>query len=160
MGFRAETARLDARFAVRQELLEDYQSNPAGWLARSGIAPTPERTAIADRSLRMQPSTTLLAMTRSVIEITASGTLSFAKNAGVAGGTRARFMTDQQIHDRRNLLKSERAVPPTASTKRPWGRSHRTPKHVREVTLIAETCLDCNSRQWQAGVGEQLRREL
>jgi lipase len=56
-----------------KELLENYQTNPAGWLARSGIAPTPERTAIADRSLRMQPYTTLLAMARSVIEITASG---------------------------------------------------------------------------------------
>lgn len=57
-----------------KELLETYQTNPAGWLARSGIAPTPERTTTADRSLRMQSSTTLLAMARSVIKITASAT--------------------------------------------------------------------------------------
>jgi lipase len=51
-------------------LLQEYQSDTSGWVARAGIEPMPERVAIAGRGLHAQPATTVKAMAQSVIETT------------------------------------------------------------------------------------------
>lgn len=52
-------------------MLDGFRADPAAWLAQSGVTPTPARTETAARWLAMQPASTLRAMGRSVVEITA-----------------------------------------------------------------------------------------
>jgi len=61
-------ARMDP--AEADALIESYRADPAGWLARNGIEPTPERTALAFEGLTAQPTSTVQAMARSVVAIT------------------------------------------------------------------------------------------
>ena len=55
---------------VRAELRADRE-DPAAWLIRSGVTPTPERIEAARSHLENQPATTMQAMARSVVQITA-----------------------------------------------------------------------------------------
>ena len=54
-----------------ESLLGSYRADPAGWLVQAGIRPTPQRVRLAERGLRAQPAMTLLAMSRSVVTVTA-----------------------------------------------------------------------------------------
>ena len=56
--------------AEADALLESYREDPAGWLSRNGIEPTPERVAAASTGLHA-PTSTVQAMARSVLETTA-----------------------------------------------------------------------------------------
>jgi pimeloyl-ACP methyl ester carboxylesterase len=58
--------------ADAEALLERYRGDPAGWLLRNEIEPTAERIAIASQGFAAQPASTLQAMARSVVEVTAS----------------------------------------------------------------------------------------
>jgi len=51
-------------------MLDGFRADPAAWLARSGIEPTPDHVAVAARWLANQPASTLCAMGRSVVETT------------------------------------------------------------------------------------------
>ncbi len=51
-------------------MLDGFRADPAAWLARSGVEPTPDRVAVAAKWLADQPSSTLRAMGRSVVETT------------------------------------------------------------------------------------------
>jgi pimeloyl-ACP methyl ester carboxylesterase len=58
--------------AEAEALLESFRADPAAWLSRNGIEPTPERIAMASRGLSAQPAGTVQAMARSVVEATES----------------------------------------------------------------------------------------
>lgn len=55
-----------------QAALQADRADPAGWLQRSGVTPTPERIAEAQSHLDNQPASTMQAMARSVVQITAN----------------------------------------------------------------------------------------
>lgn len=56
---------------VQMELQAD-RADPAAWLQRSGVTPTAERVAAAESHLGNQPASTMQAMARSVVQITAN----------------------------------------------------------------------------------------
>ncbi|MFZ1005742.1 MAG: alpha/beta hydrolase, partial [Candidatus Sulfotelmatobacter sp.] len=58
--------------AEAEAMIESYRADPGAWLAGSGIEPTAERIAIASQGLGAQPASTVQAMARSVVEITAN----------------------------------------------------------------------------------------
>ncbi|WP_275761091.1 alpha/beta fold hydrolase [Ralstonia pseudosolanacearum] len=62
-------APLDAREWAAE--LQRMQSDPLAWLAKGGIAPTPERLQMARCILHNQPAATLQAMARAVVRETA-----------------------------------------------------------------------------------------
>lgn len=53
-----------------EEMLTLFRSDTEGWFNRLGIAPTPERLAMAKASFEAQDARTLQAMSRSVVETT------------------------------------------------------------------------------------------
>jgi len=53
-----------------QTLMAGFRADPAGWLRRAGIAPTPRHLETATAWLAYQPASTLQAMARSVVAIT------------------------------------------------------------------------------------------
>lgn len=53
-----------------EELLEGFRGDPAGWLARAGVAAEPALLRIAECWLAQQPASTLRAMAQSVVEQT------------------------------------------------------------------------------------------
>lgn len=55
-----------------QAALQADRADPAAWLQRSGVTPTPERIAAAESHLGNQPASTMQAMARSVVQITAN----------------------------------------------------------------------------------------
>ena len=55
-----------------QAALQADRADPAAWLQRSGVTPTPERIAAAESHLGNQPASTMHAMARSVVQITAN----------------------------------------------------------------------------------------
>lgn len=55
-----------------EAVMEGFRTDPAAWLARSGIAPTRGHLAAAERLLADQPAATVGAMARSVIALTAA----------------------------------------------------------------------------------------
>ena len=57
--------------AEARAVLESYQADPSGWLSRNGIEPTAERSRLPPGGLPPQPTSTVQAMARSVVEITA-----------------------------------------------------------------------------------------
>ena len=57
--------------AEAKTLLEGYRADPAAWLSRNGIEPTAERVATASKGFSAQPASTLQAIARSVVEVTA-----------------------------------------------------------------------------------------
>jgi pimeloyl-ACP methyl ester carboxylesterase len=64
----AKIAQMEA--AEAEALLESYREDPAGWLSRNGIDPTPQRIQAASAGLHAQPAGTVQAMARSVVETT------------------------------------------------------------------------------------------
>lgn len=61
-----------ARMTVEEAdaLMAGFRADPAGWLARSGVAPTPAHLASAADLLSRQPGSTVRAMGRAVVEAT------------------------------------------------------------------------------------------
>lgn len=53
-----------------EAMLRGYRADPEGWLAKSGLAPTPSNLQWAQTALAFQDSETLRAIGRSVVEIT------------------------------------------------------------------------------------------
>jgi len=51
-------------------MLDGFRADPAAWLVRSGVEPTPDHVAVAAKWLADQPASTLRAMGRSVVETT------------------------------------------------------------------------------------------
>ncbi len=64
-----QLARMDEREA--DAVLRSYRTDPQAWLAGAGIDATAEQVALAERSLAAQPASTLQAMARSVVGVTA-----------------------------------------------------------------------------------------
>ena len=56
--------------AEATHMLAGFRADPAAWLIRAGVEPTPAHVAIAARWLHQQPSETLQAVGRSVVETT------------------------------------------------------------------------------------------
>jgi lipase len=52
-------------------MLDGFRAEPAAWLARAGVEADAHHLAIAERWLAQQPASTLQAMARSVVELTA-----------------------------------------------------------------------------------------
>jgi pimeloyl-ACP methyl ester carboxylesterase len=52
-------------------MLGGFRADPAAWLARAGVDADARSLAIAERWLAQQPASTLQAMARSVVELTA-----------------------------------------------------------------------------------------
>lgn len=60
----------DQTFGESDEAHRASIADPAAWLAASGVTPTPERIVMALSHLENQPTSTIRAMAKSVIEIT------------------------------------------------------------------------------------------
>jgi len=80
----AKIAAMDAGEA--ETLLDGYAADPAGWLTCAGITPTVEAVATAERGLRAQPSATVQAMARSVIQATSQASYFESVKEILAGG--------------------------------------------------------------------------
>jgi pimeloyl-ACP methyl ester carboxylesterase len=65
----ATLARMPAAEACA--MLDGFRADPAAWLARAGVDADARSLAIAERWLAQQPASTLQAMARSVVELTA-----------------------------------------------------------------------------------------
>jgi len=53
-----------------ETLMAGFRADPAGWLTKAGITPTPPRLETAKAWLAYQPASTLQAMARSVVAVT------------------------------------------------------------------------------------------
>lgn len=67
-----------------ETLMAGFRADPAGWLTRAGITPTPQQLETAAAWLNYQPASTLQAMARSVVAVTGESSYAEALQALLA----------------------------------------------------------------------------